>query len=259
MSLYDPKLERDNCGFGLLAHMEGEASHKLVRLAMSALARMQHRGGISADGKTGDGCGLLLQNPTASSERSPKRGWHLGRNYAVGMLFPQPRSHPGPGHSRHHRRGAGRETLSLVGWRKVPIDTNVLGSIAKASLPSIEQVFVNAPRAGSTRISSAASISCAAASRSASATTTSMWSASPTWSPSTRDCACRWICRASIWIWPTSACRPPSACSTSVSPPTPAALAAGAAVPLPRPQRRINTIAGNRQWAKARSYSSPPR
>ncbi len=73
MSLYDPKLERDNCGFGLLAHMEGEASHKLVRLAMSALARMQHRGGISADGKTGDGCGLLLQNRTASSELSPRR------------------------------------------------------------------------------------------------------------------------------------------------------------------------------------------
>ena len=48
-----------------------------------------------------------------------------------------------------------------------------------------------------------------------------LWSAFPTWSPSTRDCACRWICRASIWIWPTSACRPPSACSTSVSPPTP--------------------------------------
>ena len=146
MSLYDPKLERDNCGFGLLAHMEGEASHKLVRLAMSALARMQHRGGISADGKTGDGCGLLLQKPDSFFRAvAEEKGWHLGRNYAVGMLF----LNPDPILAQATRdiidEELEKETLSLVGWRKVPIDTNVLGSIAKASLPSIEQVFVNAP------------------------------------------------------------------------------------------------------------------
>ncbi|MGL5304550.1 MAG: glutamate synthase large subunit, partial [Aeromonas sp.] len=146
MSLYDPKLERDNCGFGLLAHMEGEASHKLVRLAMSALARMQHRGGISADGKTGDGCGLLLQKPDSFYRAiAEEKGWHLGRNYAVGMLF----LNPDPLLAKHCcniiDEELEKETLSLVGWRKVPIDTHVLGPIAKASLPSIEQVFVNAP------------------------------------------------------------------------------------------------------------------
>ena len=51
MALYDPSLEKDNCGFGLIAHMEGETSHKLVRTAISALDRMTHRGGIAADGK----------------------------------------------------------------------------------------------------------------------------------------------------------------------------------------------------------------
>ncbi|KZP44375.1 hypothetical protein XF28_16690 [Escherichia coli] len=61
--LYDKSLERDNCGFGLIAHIEGEPSHKVVRTAIHALARMQHRGAILADGKTGDGCGLLLQKP----------------------------------------------------------------------------------------------------------------------------------------------------------------------------------------------------
>lgn len=146
MSLYDPKLERDNCGFGLLAHMEGEASHKLVRLAMSALARMQHRGGISADGKTGDGCGLLLQKPDSFYRAvAEEKGWHLGRKYAVGMLF----LNPDPVLAQATRdiidEELEKETLSLVGWRKVPVDTNVLGPIAKASLPSIEQVFVNAP------------------------------------------------------------------------------------------------------------------
>ena len=61
--LYDPNDDRDNCGFGLIAHLHGEASHQLVRTAIEALASMTHRGGIAADGRTGDGCGLLLQKP----------------------------------------------------------------------------------------------------------------------------------------------------------------------------------------------------
>ncbi len=69
--LYDQSQERDNCGFGLIAHIEGEPSHKVVRTAIHALARMQHRGAILADGKTGDGCGLLLQNRITFS------GWSL--------------------------------------------------------------------------------------------------------------------------------------------------------------------------------------
>ena len=67
MTLYDSSFERDNCGFGLIAHMTGEPSHKVVRTAISALDRMTHRGGIAADGKTGDGCGLLLQKPDSFS------------------------------------------------------------------------------------------------------------------------------------------------------------------------------------------------
>ena len=62
MALYNRELEKDNCGFGLMAHMEGEPSHKLVRTAISSLARMAHRGGIAADGKTGDGCGFCCKN-----------------------------------------------------------------------------------------------------------------------------------------------------------------------------------------------------
>ena len=65
MFCYDKSLVRDNCGFGLIAHIEGEPSHKVVRTAIHALARMQHRGAILADGKTGDGYGL--QNITAFS------------------------------------------------------------------------------------------------------------------------------------------------------------------------------------------------
>ena len=61
--LYDPRFERDNCGFGLIAHMDGKPSHWLLETAIKALGRMTHRGAIAADGKTGDGCGLLLKKP----------------------------------------------------------------------------------------------------------------------------------------------------------------------------------------------------
>ena len=60
---YNAKEFKDNCGFGLIAHMHGVASHELLQKAIESLTCMTHRGGIAADGKTGDGCGLLLQMP----------------------------------------------------------------------------------------------------------------------------------------------------------------------------------------------------
>ena len=62
-SLYRPEFERDNCGFGLIAQMDGKPSHWLLETAIGALARLTHRGAVAADGKTGDGCGLLLKKP----------------------------------------------------------------------------------------------------------------------------------------------------------------------------------------------------
>ena len=61
--LYSPRFEHDSCGFGLIAQMDDRPSHWLVRTAIDALARLTHRGAIAADGKTGDGCGLLLKKP----------------------------------------------------------------------------------------------------------------------------------------------------------------------------------------------------
>ncbi len=63
--LFNPDSFKDNCGFGLIAHMQGEPSHDLLETAIEALTCMTHRGGINADGKTGDGCGLLMQKPDA--------------------------------------------------------------------------------------------------------------------------------------------------------------------------------------------------
>ncbi|QGX89134.1 hypothetical protein BHJ80_22090 [Escherichia coli] len=121
MLKYKIPLRGDNCGFGLIAHIEGEPSHKVVRTAIHALARMQHRGAILADGKTGDGCGLLLQKPDRFFRIvAQERGWRLAKNYAVGMIFLNKDSELAAAARRTVEEELQRETLSIVGWRDVP-------------------------------------------------------------------------------------------------------------------------------------------
>ncbi|WP_409160243.1 glutamate synthase large subunit [Pectobacterium sp. B2J-2] len=144
--LYDASQERDNCGFGLIAHIEGEPSHKVVRTAIHALARMQHRGAILADGKTGDGCGLLLQKPDRFFRLvAEEHGWRLAKNYAVGMMFLNQDEDLARATRRIVEEELQNETLSVLGWREVPTNPDVLGEIALSSMPRIEQIFVNAP------------------------------------------------------------------------------------------------------------------
>lgn len=144
--LYDASKQRDNCGFGLIAHIEGEPSHKVVRTAIHGLSRMQHRGAILSDGKTGDGCGLLLQKPDRFFRLvAEEQEWRLAKNYAVGMLFLSQDEKEAKASRAIVEEELQRETLSVVGWRVVPTNPDMLGEIALSSLPRIEQIFVNAP------------------------------------------------------------------------------------------------------------------
>ncbi len=145
--LFRPDEFRDNCGFGLIAHTSGEASHRLLQTAIESLTCMTHRGGIAADGKTGDGCGLLMQMPvgfmrTLAAECFDAR---LSDCFAVGKLFLS--SDPERAATARARVNAVLEEqgLSVVGWRQVPTDPSVLGTIALDTLPAIEQVFIDAP------------------------------------------------------------------------------------------------------------------
>ncbi|WP_299492310.1 glutamate synthase large subunit [uncultured Shewanella sp.] len=146
MSLYHPSFERDNCGFGLIAQMDGEASHRIVRTAIHGLDRMKHRGGIAADGKTGDGCGLLMQLPTTFFKAiALENEWHLSRKFAVGMLFLNPDESLANAAKICLTKELEKETLSVAGWRLVPTHSDVLGPIGKACQPQIYQVLINAP------------------------------------------------------------------------------------------------------------------
>jgi len=143
-SLFHPDAFRDNCGFGLIAHRHGQASHDLLETAIAALARMTHRGGINADGKTGDGCGLLLQKPDGFLRAVAREtfGVELPAQYAVGMVFFNPDAACADAARAHMEREIRAAGLRLIGWRPVPINTDVLGPLALAGLPRIEQVFI---------------------------------------------------------------------------------------------------------------------
>ncbi|WP_394171612.1 glutamate synthase large subunit [Saccharospirillum alexandrii] len=144
--LYQPDEFRDNCGFGLIAHMQGQASHELLQTAIESLTCMTHRGGIAADGKTGDGCGLLLQMPDAFVREQADALFQtdLGQHYAVGMIFLNADEARAASGRTALETALANEGLELVGWRTVPTDTRVCGPMALDCLPVIEQVFVKA-------------------------------------------------------------------------------------------------------------------
>ncbi|HRL91962.1 MAG TPA: glutamate synthase large subunit [Pseudomonas sp.] len=142
--LYHPDEFKDNCGFGLIAHMQGEASHHLLQTAIEALTCMTHRGGINADGKTGDGCGLLMQKPDVFLRATAQQAFavELPAQYAVGMVFLNQDESKASAARENMNREILAAGLQLIGWRKVPIDTSVLGRLALERLPQIEQVFI---------------------------------------------------------------------------------------------------------------------
>ncbi|MCD8522663.1 MAG: glutamate synthase large subunit [Saccharospirillaceae bacterium] len=143
--LYTPGDFKDNCGFGLLAHLEGQPSHKLLTTAIESLTCMTHRGGIAADGKTGDGCGLLIQKPDSFLRAvSAQAGIELPAQYAVGMLFMDLDDAIFSKQKTAVEHAISSQGLSVLGWRTVPTNNDCLGPMAIDCLPRFEQVFIAA-------------------------------------------------------------------------------------------------------------------
>jgi glutamate synthase (NADPH/NADH) large chain len=146
-TLHDPVKDfRDSCGFALLAHMDGEKSHWLVQTTLESLARLTHRGAVAADGKSGDGCGIMLQFPEPFlREIADECGFKLGQRFASGLVFFSPDENLIERGKRILTKRLGRSALDVVGWREVPTCPEVVGEQALESMPAIYQVFVNAP------------------------------------------------------------------------------------------------------------------
>ncbi len=144
--LHRPGEFKDNCGFGLMAQVEGNSSHELLLKAIESLTCMTHRGGIAADGKTGDGCGLLMQMPDSflRTVAQEQFGSELGAQYGVGMIFLSKDESLAQASRDRLNQELCAEGLTVVGWRVVPTDPSSCGPIALETLPQMEQVFVSA-------------------------------------------------------------------------------------------------------------------
>ncbi len=146
--LYRPQFEKDNCGFGLIAHMDGEPSHWLVKTAISSLACLTHRGAVSADGKTGDGCGILMRKPDSFLRLiAEENNFSLSKIYAIGMVFLNTDNALAQTAKDTLSKELIAEGLKVAGWRVVPTDPSACGDDALTSMPQFEHIFVNAPDA----------------------------------------------------------------------------------------------------------------
>ncbi|AXH15545.1 glutamate synthase large subunit [Malaciobacter mytili LMG 24559] len=129
---------KDNCGFGLVAHLENKPSHENLEDAITSLERMMHRGAVAADGKTGDGSGLLLSMPDYFMRKvTSEQGIDLPETYAVAMIFTRDLKD-----IEVFNEFCENNDLKVLMTRTVPIDTDALGQQALDTLPHIIQVFV---------------------------------------------------------------------------------------------------------------------
>ncbi|WP_303722049.1 glutamate synthase large subunit [Malonomonas rubra] len=130
---------KDNCGFGLLAQIRNQPSHQLLQDAIQALSRMMHRGAVSADGKTGDGCGLLCSMPVTFMRKvAEQQGLSLPEQFAVATLFLSEEQRQ----LDIFREQCEQNDLNILLVREVPLNTDALGEYALQMLPKIVQVFV---------------------------------------------------------------------------------------------------------------------
>lgn len=147
-TLYNPSFEHDNCGIGAITNIYGKKNHEVVADALSIVENLEHRAGKDAEGKTGDGVGILTQIPHKFFVKACKEiGIKLGeeRSYGVGMFFFPENELDRSQAMKMFEVIVEKEQLKFLGWRKVPTYKNVLGKKATESCPYIYQAFIERP------------------------------------------------------------------------------------------------------------------
>ncbi|MDY6397227.1 MAG: glutamate synthase-related protein [Treponema sp.] len=160
-TLYEPQFEHDSCGIGAVVSIDGKKSHEVIENALSIVEKLEHRAGKDASGETGDGVGILAQISHAFFKEAAKNGEislagkkceSLGdeRDYGIGMFF-----FPNDGATSSRCEAESEKTrfekvcknqnLKFLGWRRVPVNADVLGKKARDCMPEIWQGFVERP------------------------------------------------------------------------------------------------------------------
>ncbi|MBR1731235.1 MAG: glutamate synthase subunit alpha, partial [Ruminococcus sp.] len=146
--LYSSRFEHDNCGIGAVVNIKGVKSHTTVENALTIVETLEHRAGKDADGKTGDGVGILLQ---ISHKFFKKAASQIGitlrseRDYGVGMFFFPQNELLRNQAKKMFEIIAAKEGLTILGWRNVPHNTNAIGKRAVDCMPNIQQCFIARP------------------------------------------------------------------------------------------------------------------
>ncbi len=142
--MYDPRDEHDNCGIGFVAHIKGRASHDIVLRGLKVLENLDHRGATSADNKTGDGAGILMQIPHDYFKNVLKINLPDAGRYGTGLIFLPRKTSEADICMDILTKYIQEEGLELFSIRDVPVDGSAPGEIAKKTEPVIKQVFVTA-------------------------------------------------------------------------------------------------------------------
>lgn len=146
--LYRPQFEHDNCGIGAVVNIKGRKTHETVGNALKIVENLEHRAGKDAEGKTGDGVGILLQiSHKFFSRACESLGFFIGkeREYGIGMFFFPQEELKRAQAVKMFEIIVKKEGLELLGWRKVPVAPQVLGHKARECMPYIMQAFIKKP------------------------------------------------------------------------------------------------------------------
>ena len=140
--LYSPDYEHDNCGAGFICSLNGEKTNDIIPKALNILTCLEHRGAVSSDGKTGDGAGILIEIPHDFFVKQCNFDLPNAYEYAVGMVFLPQKINQLNFCVDIFEKEIDKQGLQILGWRNVPVNSKVVGSIAAKSQPVIKQVFV---------------------------------------------------------------------------------------------------------------------
>ena len=140
--LYLPEFEHDNCGAGFICNLNGIKSNDIIHKALDILIKLEHRGAVSSDGRTGDGAGILFDIPHDFFKKVCSFNIPEIRQYAVGMVFMPKSSNQVTFCKTAFETAIYDQNLEVLGWRDVPVAPENLGQIAAEKEPTVKQVFV---------------------------------------------------------------------------------------------------------------------
>ena len=140
--MYLPEFEHDNCGAGFICSLKGIKSNDIIHKALEILEKLEHRGAVSSDGKTGDGAGILIDIPHDFFVKNCDFDLPDFGEYAVSNVFLPKKENQQSYCIGVFEKHVTEQGLKILGWRNVPVDTSVLGEIAATTQPFVKQVFI---------------------------------------------------------------------------------------------------------------------